>query len=246
MMTLKTVNRESQEKLYVQVSGIIREKITGRDWPAGSQIPTEDELCKTYEVSKATVRMAIAELVHGGYLRKQQGRGTFVTYSPQDRGITMKTRLTENMFGEGVTVKKELLVQGVRELADHLKDLLKTENDVYYILCKRMVNGEPAYLEESFIPLDKVPGIGGEDVCRMSFYEMVQQKAVQKIHKVVQSIELSEVRGDAAAMLKTGEGSPVLLLHRLLVGQDGGPIAYTRLTGSGRKYKLQTELVHMP
>jgi DNA-binding GntR family transcriptional regulator len=116
---------------------------------------------------------------------------------------------------------------------------------VYYILCKRVVNGETAYLEESFIPLDKVPEIEGEDVCQMSIYEMVQQKAAQKIHKVVQSIELSEVRGDAAAILRTGEGTPVILLHRLLVGQDGAPIAYTRLTGSGRKYKLQTELVQI-
>jgi GntR family transcriptional regulator len=246
MLTTKTVNRESQEKLYVQMCSIVREKIMGREWPAGSQIPTEDELCRTYDVSKATVRMAIAELVRDGYLRKQQGKGTFVTFFPQDMGITMKTRLTEDMFGEGVIVKKELLVKGVQEPAENLKDFLKTENAVYYILCKRVVNGETAYLEESFIPLDKVPEIEGEDVCQTSIYEMVQQKAVQKIHKVVQSIELSEVRGDAAAILKTGEGTPVILLHRLLVGQDGDPIAYTRLTGSGRKYKLQTELVHMP
>lgn len=245
MLTIKTVNRESQEKLYVQMCCIIREKIIGREWPAGSQIPTEDELCRTYDVSKATVRMAIAELVRDGYLRKQQGKGTFVTFSPQDMGITMKTRLTEDMFGEGVIVKKELLVKGVQEPAEHLKDFLKTENAVFYILCKRVVNGETAYLEESFIPLDKVPEIEGEDVCQTSIYEMVQQKAVQKIHKVVQSIELSEVRGDAAAILKTGEGTPVILLHRLLVGQDGAPIAYTRLTGSGRKYKLQTELVQI-
>jgi GntR family transcriptional regulator len=217
----------------------------GREWPAGSQIPTEDELCRAYDVSKATVRMAIAELVREGYLRKQQGKGTFVTFSPQDMGITMKTRLTEDMFGEGVIVKKELLIKGVQEPAENLKDFLKTEHSVYYILCKRVVNGETAYLEESFIPLDKVPEIEGEDVCQMSIYEMVQQKAAQKIHKVVQSIELSEVRGDAAAILRTGEGTPVILLHRLLVGQDGAPIAYTRLTGSGRKYKLQTELVQI-
>lgn len=224
---------------------IVREKILGREWPAGSQIPTEDELCRAYDVSKATVRMAIAELVREGYLRKQQGKGTFVTFSPQDMGITMKTRLTEDMFGEGVIVKKELLIKGVQEPAENLKDFLKTEHSVYYILCKRVVNGETAYLEESFIPLDKVPEIEGEDVCQMSIYEMVQQKAAQKIHKVVQSIELSEVRGDAAAILRTGEGTPVILLHRLLVGQDGAPIAYTRLTGSGRKYKLQTELVQI-
>jgi len=37
----------------------------------------------------------------------------------------------------------------------------------------------------------------------------------------------------------------VLLLHRLLVGIDGQPIAYTRLMGGGRKYKIQTELIQI-
>ncbi len=245
MWTAKTVDRESTQKLYVQMYEIIREKIVSREWPAGSQIPTEDELCRTFDVSKATVRMAISELVRNGYLKKQQGKGTFVTQAPQNLGITMKTRLTEDMFGEGVSVRKELLVKGVQKPAKDVREILKMERDVYYILCKRVADGEPAYLEESFIPLDVVPGIEEEDVCQIPFYEMVQEKSEKKIHKVIQFIEITEARGDAAAILKAGEGTPVLLFHRLLVGTDGVPIAYTRLMGSGRKYKLQTELVQI-
>ena len=93
MLTNKTVDRESQQKLYVQMFSIIKEKIETREWPVGSQIPTEDELCKTYDVSKATIRMAIADLVRTGYLKKLQGKGTFVKHSIPDLGITMKTRL---------------------------------------------------------------------------------------------------------------------------------------------------------
>jgi DNA-binding GntR family transcriptional regulator len=56
MLIEKTVNRDSQQKLYVQMNSIIKDKIEAREWLPGSQIPTEDELCKTYDVSKATVR----------------------------------------------------------------------------------------------------------------------------------------------------------------------------------------------
>jgi len=112
MLTNKTVDRESQQKLYVQMYSIIKDKIEQREWPAGSQIPTEDELCMSYNVSKATVRMAIADLVRNGYLRKQQGKGTFVSHALPDLGITMKTKLTEDMFGEGVVARKEVLVKG--------------------------------------------------------------------------------------------------------------------------------------
>jgi GntR family transcriptional regulator len=245
MLTNKTVDRESQQKLYVQIYSIIKEKIENRDWPVGSQIPTEDELCRTYDVSKATVRMAIAELVRNGYLKKLQGKGTFVMHMMPDLGITMKTRLTEDMFGEGVSARKELLVKGLKVPPEDVKAYLQSGQEVFYILCKRVVNGEPAYLEESFIPLESVPDIEEVEVCQTPFYEMVQENSTKKIFKVVQMTEIDEMSPDAAAILKTGIGTPVLLLHRLLVAADGSPIAYTRLMGCGRKYKIQTELIQI-
>ena len=241
MLIEKTIDRESQQKLYVQIYTIIKEKIEKGDWPAGTQIPTEDELCKTYDVSKATVRIAISELGRDGFLVRKQGKGTFVTYSMPHLGVDMKTRLTENMFGEGVKVKKEILVKGVKAPSDEIKEYLKTGEDVYYVLCKRVVDGEPAYLEESFFPLFMFPDIEAEDICQTSFYQLAQENASMKIAKVIQTIEVTEISGDAADILKVKSGSAALLMHRLIVSSSGTPIAYARMLGSGRTYKIQTE-----
>ena len=73
MLTEKTIDRDGQQKLYVQMYSILKERIETGEWPAGSQIPTEDVLCRSYNVSKAPVRMAITELVRSGFLRKHQG-----------------------------------------------------------------------------------------------------------------------------------------------------------------------------
>jgi len=245
MWTDKVVDRESQQKLYVQMYSIIKEKIETREWPNGTQIPTEDELCRVYDVSKATVRMAISELGRNGYLKKLQGKGTFVTHALMDLGIAMKTRLTEDMFGEGVKAKREVLQKGLKEPNTEMKAFLRFNGNAehaYYILCRRVVDGEPAYLEESFVSLAVFPGIEHEDVSQRSFYDLIQEKGIKKIFKVVQTIEVGEIQGEAAGLLKAVEGAPVLLLHRLLIGSDANPIAYTRLTGMGTKYKIQTEL----
>jgi DNA-binding GntR family transcriptional regulator len=244
MLTEKSIDRESQQKLYVQVFSIIKEKIEHGKWPAGSQIPTEDELCRRYDVSKATVRMAVAELVRSGFLRKQQGRGTFVA-AALENGITMKTRLTEDIFGEGVVAKKEVLVKGWKAPPEDIKIHLRTSEEVYYILCKRIVDGEPAFLEESFVPRRVMPDIEDAEICQQPFYELMQEKGKHRIHKIVQMIELSGTDADAAAILKVTAGSALLLVHRLLVGANHERLAYTRLLGSGRKYKLQMELVQM-
>lgn len=237
----KTIDRDSKEKLYVQIYSIIKEKVEDGEWPSDTRIPTEDELCRTYDVSKVTVREAISELVREGYLRRQQGKGTFVTYSIHNLGLAMKTRLTEDMFGEGVRVTKELLVKGVKETSEDIKAYLKAEDGIYYILCKGVVEDEPAYIEELFIPLVIFPGVEGEEVCPTSLYDLIQEKAIRKISKVVQTIEVTRIEEDAADILNMKEGAPALLIHRLFIGRDKGTIAYARLIGSSRRYKIQTE-----
>jgi len=241
MQIEKIVDRDSEQKLYVQIYTIFKAKIENGEWYRGVRLPSEDELCRAYNVSKATIRIAIAELVRDGYLRRQQGKGTFVTRSIAHSGMTMRTRLTEDMFGEGVKTRKELLEKGMKEPSEKIKRYLKVEGDFYRVLCKRVVEGEPAYLEESFIPEALFPGIEGEDLCSTPFYDLIQEKTLRKIAKVLQTIEVTEITGEAAHILEVKEGSPGLLLHRLLIGSDGIPMAYTSLIGSGVKYKIQTE-----
>jgi GntR family transcriptional regulator len=234
----KTVDRESKEKLYVQIYSIFLEKIENGDWPSGTQIPTEDELCKTYDVSKVTVREAIQELVRGGYLRRQQGKGTFVTYSMP--GLVMRTRLSENIYGEGVTIKKEILERGVKKPSEDIQTSLMTEDNIYYILCKKVVDGEP-YIEESFIPLFIVPDIANKDILNSSLYDLIEETGAKKIFKVTQTIEATSVKEDTAIILEMKGGSPALIVSRILNSSDGSPIAYTRLIGSGKKSRVQMD-----
>jgi len=54
----------------------------------------------------------IAEPERKGYLKKQQGKGTFVTFSSQGPGMAVRTMLTEDLFGGGVNIRKEMLING--------------------------------------------------------------------------------------------------------------------------------------
>jgi DNA-binding GntR family transcriptional regulator len=85
------------------------------------------------------------------------------------------------------------------------------------------------------------PGIEEEEVCPTSLYDLIQEKAIRKIFKVAQTIEVTRIKGDAANILNVSEGSPALLLHRLFTDSDGVTIAYARVIGSIRRYKIQME-----
>ena len=111
----KTIDRFNQEKLYIQLTRIFLEEIKSGKWQLNQRIPSEEELCKKYGVSKITVRQAVNNLVSDGYLMKLQGKGTFVASILPVVGLSMKTQLTEEMFGEEVKVEKEVLFKGIKE-----------------------------------------------------------------------------------------------------------------------------------
>lgn len=60
--------------LYQQVMDDLKGEIARGVYAAGSRIPSEMELAKSYGVGRITVRRAIEELSRAGYLNRQQGR----------------------------------------------------------------------------------------------------------------------------------------------------------------------------
>jgi GntR family transcriptional regulator len=237
----KTVDRGSKEKLYVQVYAIFLEKIASGEWRDSSQIPPENELCRRFDVSKVTVREAIHELVREGYLKRRQGRGTFVTYALPHTGILMKARLSENdLFGEEVNISKEVVERGVRKSSEEIRKLLMTDEDIYYILRKKTVDDEP-FAEEFFIPMFILPDIHSVTLSDKSLYELIEEKGTKKIYRIVQTVEISKLQGKLAHAIEVKEGISALLFRRVCMSSDGIAVAYSRLIGGGRKYRLQME-----
>ena len=76
--------------LYQQVMDDLKGEIARGVYAAGSRIPSEMELAKSYGVGRITVRRAIEELSRAGYLNRQQGRGTFVCAPKLKRKIVQK------------------------------------------------------------------------------------------------------------------------------------------------------------
>jgi DNA-binding GntR family transcriptional regulator len=64
--------------LYHQLHAVLKAEIESRRWRADEQLPNETKLAERFGVSKITVRQALQKLAEQGYIRREQGRGTFV------------------------------------------------------------------------------------------------------------------------------------------------------------------------
>lgn len=237
----KVVDRFNQEKLYIQLTRIFLDEIASGRWQIEQQIPTEEMLCKNYNVSKITVRQALNNLVAEGYLTKIQGRGTFVTCCAPGVGLAMKTRLTEEMFGGEVKLERKILFKGIKEPSSDIREYLKTTDSIYYILSRRIANDDTIYIEEAFIPHQILPHIEKLDITHTSLYSVLQENSTKNIFRMIQTIEIAKIQTDFAEHLDLKSGMSVLVVHRLFLTSDSTPVAYTKLQGRSDRYKFQTE-----
>src|ERR1700759_926170 len=76
--TVARDNVASDEPLYLQVVRALKDEIVSGVFPVGSQLPTEEELCERFSVSRYTVREALRRLREDGLVSSRQGAGTTV------------------------------------------------------------------------------------------------------------------------------------------------------------------------
>jgi DNA-binding GntR family transcriptional regulator len=71
-------NVKSDDPLYLQVVRALKDEIVSGVYPIGSQLPTEEELCDRFSVSRYTVREALRRLREDSLVSSRQGAGTTV------------------------------------------------------------------------------------------------------------------------------------------------------------------------
>ena len=223
------IDRGSHQKLYRQLLVIIRNKIESGEWPLGTQIPTEEELCKTYDVSKATVRSAVLDLVRQGYLMRQQGKGTFICKSSVSEGISMHTSLKELMFEDEYSFDTKVLAHTVMMPIDDLDLKLDISTDKHVILIKRLrlIEDEPILVQETYLPYHVCPLLLEENLEKDSLFEIIERKYGIKITKAKNFIDITFLNLNESMLLGLNEGATALLLQQYFHSGDT-LIMYTR------------------
>jgi GntR family transcriptional regulator len=235
------IDRKNQEKLYIQIMRLLVDEIGRGTWNIGDRIPSEDELAVRFGVSKITIRQALSNLAADGYLMKVQGRGTFVAGNKPVVGLTMKTGFTDGLFGRGVQEVREVVERGVVDAPAEVVTLLGIEGPIYRIATRRLAEGVPVSSDESYVPVGLLPGIETQDLGGFVLFSAIQDRGTRKVFKMRQTVEITALTGREAGILGAEAGKAALAVHRLMIGVEDQPLAYSRIVEVGERFKLETE-----
>ena len=73
-----TVDSSQPIPLYIQLKTVLLEEILGGRYGRDGRLPTEHELCRSYQISRTPVSRALSELAEEGVILRHRRRGTFV------------------------------------------------------------------------------------------------------------------------------------------------------------------------
>lgn len=80
----------NKQPKYIRIQEYICSLLAKEGLKPGDQLPSENELCKRLNMSRNTVRQALANLINEGLIYNEHGKGTFVA-APRENNQTMET-----------------------------------------------------------------------------------------------------------------------------------------------------------
>jgi GntR family transcriptional regulator len=213
----------------MQLYDILKKKIESNEWVVGSVIPPEEDLCKMFNISRSTVRTAVLELVGQGYLKRQQGKGTFVSKNIAAEGLSMFTNFNELFFEEGIKYTTRVLARTVMMPIDDLDIKLDIAKDKHLIYIKRLhsINDEPVLFQESFIPYHICPLLLEDEIDGRPLFELFEKDYGIKITRAKTYMDITYLNSDEARLLGAMEGAVAILLNQYLSSSET-LIMYTR------------------
>ena len=220
---MKKLQADSSSPLYHQLMQRISADIEKGTYPVGSRIPPEHELEQLYQVSRVTVRRALAELTNEGLLERKQGKGTFVS-APQLRQDTKSL----HSFHDSCRINKVLPSTDVIHVRETVAGPAEVEelnlpegSRVLETIRVRRADGIPVVLERNRFSL-AYAWLQDQNLSN-SLYALLREYGVEP-KLAIHDVSLCFATEEEAALLNIQAGSPLVRLHEVVYDQRGRPL----------------------
>jgi GntR family transcriptional regulator len=208
------INQISQ---YLRIYELLRRQIEEHEYPVGSFLPPEPELCKIFSVSRTTIRKTIEMLIDEGFVYVHRGRGTEILDFKATQKLQFITSFSETLKEQGFDVSYRRVTVGSVSASASVATDLKVATGDRLVLVHRiaLANGKPIAIMDNHLIPDVVPGIEEKIAKIKSLYAFLESEYNVLIDAATDFISAKAATGEEAALLEVLEGSPLLVVRRV-------------------------------
>jgi GntR family transcriptional regulator len=227
--------------VYYQIKQTIRNWIINGEFKPGEKIPSENELAIKFGVSRLTLRAAISQLAQEKLLISKRGKGTFVS---SDKNILNSyslefTGFMDDLFYEvsksktkWAMIKKIIASANIREKLD-----IPNEKEVICIKRVRLLREELFAYTVNYLPMEIGIKIQKKELFKKPLLKIIEQDLGIEFKEAFQTIEASFATQEVSQKMKITQGTPVLLVERIMYDKRNNPVELVKSYYLGEKHK---------
>jgi GntR family transcriptional regulator len=215
---LSRIDRSSPLPAWAQAAQHIRRQIETGRYAGGERLPSESELAESFELSRLTVRQAMAKLADEGLVERKQGVGTFVTPRKLavQHDLSLSSSWRERFEQEGHASSSALLesAQQASLPAEMAGRVAAAEAAGPFAFLKRVhhVDDQPIGTTESWVPGALAPGLAGGSLDGESLSATLQNRYGLAAATVDSSLETVLATAADAQLLDTVADVPLFVV----------------------------------
>ncbi len=233
------------QKRYLQIYGTLKERIQQGVYGVGSYLPSENELCTTYGMTRTTIRRALDELQRHGFIVREHGRGSRVLERRQALGLLAVKGFSEAV---GQDVRTRFLQKPVtRPWPSSLPWMPnEKERDAPAIFFERLrgVGADPVMLESNWFSSRDLETILATPFEEGSFFKTLSRRYLIEVTGSTQELRAVHADEKTADLLRIRQGEPILHISIRFSTSRSHFFIYSELRCNTTKYPIGNVYKH--
>lgn len=225
------------QPLYLRVKRHILDNIGSGRWTPAARVPSENDLVKSFGVSRMTANRALRELRDEGVLVRIAGVGSFVADRPAQAHPLEIRGIADEIRARGHVHRAEVVIlQGVHAGAQLVDDFgVAPGAELYWSIIVHLENERPVQLEDRHVLPALAPDYLAMDFTRVTPHDYLMKVApLQEAEHVLRAVMPDARTRDLLAM--PGDEPCLLLTRRTWTAARIA--SFARLYYPGSRYEM--------
>jgi DNA-binding GntR family transcriptional regulator len=197
--------------LYRIIQSNLRQQIQKGDYQIGAYLPSENDLCRDYKITRTTARKALEELCKEGFIERKHGKGSQVIERRKTLGL-LNHKGFSDAVGENVktvTLQEPAFRTWIAGSPFKISDTELNSPCIHFERL-RCVGEVPVMHEKNWFSSAELPDFDGKEFVEGSFFKTLSQKYHVEITGSEQEIRAVPANEKTANLLHVKPGSPIL------------------------------------